>query len=173
MDDTIKQRLLKIKSLAERGEIHEAEIARRKLEEGLKRYGLSLEDLNGTVRKRYDYKYRFTWEAQLLVQLGYMVTEIEESFAYDLNGKQIQKLGFDFSRAEKAEFDWLWDYYRKEYKKDLDSLFVAFVHKHRMFGPATSNNQQKVSREKMARMTAMMLGLGSKTIDRKVRQIEG
>lgn len=54
--DTVKQLITKLKNMAERGSEHEAAIAKTKLENLLKKYGLTIEDALDEQREYLPFK---------------------------------------------------------------------------------------------------------------------
>ena len=67
--ERITDKLKKLLALAERGCGGEAENARRLLEEHLRKYGLTLEDLYENKTSRRIFKYRNKEERQIIVQV--------------------------------------------------------------------------------------------------------
>lgn len=172
MTDTIRERLLKIKSLAERGSEHEAILAKEKFIELLEKYGLTEEDLSINNITTYKYKYRSLWHKNLMCQIKVMITNSNSFFNYEKgSGKVKGVIGFDFTIAQQKEFEWLWKHYKAEYVKELDLLFKAFIHKHHLFSSNSKGSSKDIGSDEMEALFCMISGLSSKTINREIKQI--
>lgn len=173
LDDTIKAKLQKIKALADGGFGHEAALARMKLDAALARYGITEEELADLDKQPYACAYETDWQKALMGQIAWMITGSEKYWSYrDGDEKLLKKVGMEFTKAEKAEFEWLYEHYRDEYQKDLDSLWPAFVNRHRIFGPNyESSDESDLSEEEIARILRMSKGLLSLTAKRHIKPI--
>ena len=173
MNETIKQRLLKIKALAERGQEHEAQIAKQKLMELADKYGIDLDTLADVETKEFKYKYAAAWEKKLMFQVSGMIGGDGRYYAYSKGAKAARVIGFDFTLAMAKEFDWIYKHYKAAYKKELDLLFSAFLHKHKIFGPSSGDEEPPpLTQEEMLALTSMMAGISSETLARDRKQIQ-
>lgn len=129
IDETVISRLRKIRTLAERGETGEAEAARRLLEQQLSKYGLTLEDLASEKRKLRTFKYSNKRELQLLAHVLYnqfgTKSEVGKNSTYNSSRKVMMT---EMTDLEYADFAPLWDYYRKNFKREIQKLEKDFLH---------------------------------------------
>ena len=172
MDDTIRQRLLKIKALADRGDKYEAILAKEKLNQLLEKYGLSINDLSEHETKEHTYSYGTKWQKDLMCQIKAMIAGDNHFYTMTRGETKIKKIIFDFTNTQRIEFEWLYNHYKSEYKDELKTLFIAFVHKHHLFGISNGECKKQMSEEETLQLMSMIAGLGSKTIKRDIKQIE-
>ena len=104
--DKIIEKLKKIKELADRGERGEALAAKRKLEQGLLRHGLTLEDLDSTVRTQRIFKYHYGQESQIIFQIVMKVLNTSKISYSTWKGKN--KLGLNYRILNILRFKPWW-----------------------------------------------------------------
>lgn len=168
MDESIKQRLLKIKALADRGEDHEADNAREMLQDLLRKYGLTEADLFVYEKTDQVYDYELDWEKNLIVQIAWMVTGREKFYGQGNQKHVILRI----NKAERIEFEWLYGYYHDEYKKDLEAMWPAFVNRHMIFGPsASAKGAQDMDQAEIERIMNVSKGLKSRTMRRNIGKL--
>lgn len=176
MNDKIIEKLRKIKSLADEGYKGEASAARALLEKQLKKYNLSLNDLEGDEVKRYEIRFKFKYQRKLLKQI---------IAANNLNGfgwkhSKRKTIGFDATPMQYAEVSNMFDFYVDLWNKEQALFYRAFLHKHDIFRPETQeaqakrHSEQKLTneeKEKIYRMGNMMEGLSSEKYETRILRL--
>lgn len=133
--DKIKDRLLKLKRLAEQGYKGEALAARRALENMLKKYGLTIDDL-------CDAKVEWRWIKagsnkelkKILHQCHFQVIDKLNSTYKEYKGE----IGFELTPAQYADLMSLFEFHATQFKKErakiLKNLTQAYIKKHEIWG---------------------------------------
>ncbi len=171
-----KQELLqKLKALADRGIGGEKVNAQRKLDEYMKKYGYTLEDLDEPQKISFEIKCKNETEKTLLLQIIYKVTNNMHSaytFTWTRNGKPCKNLvGCDVTTAQKIEIDFLFDFYKRLYAKEINIFLQAFIQKHQLFGELKDGEEAKTPpKDELLRMALMEKAMSDET---PLRQITG
>lgn len=147
--ERITDKLKKLLALAERGCGGEAENARRLLEEQLKKYGLTLEDLYENKTSRRIFKYRNKEERKIIVQVFLSVlgskSEAFKASTYNASKKTIY---IDLTDLEYAEISDMVAFFKSQFNKEkkrlMKDILYAFVKKHKIFD-CTPNDDDKAS----------------------------
>lgn len=156
---TEKERLLidKINKLAKEGIGGEKINAQKKLQELMTKYGITEADLESQEKRVYYYKLPKT---EVLIRL---FKQVVWSFNPEIRSTEIRynKIGLELTSEEHIELKARLDFYFEHFKEELETLFIAFVHKHRIFPPESDdeeNNESKeeMSPEKIAKIVKMM-----------------
>lgn len=133
-----KELLQKLKALAEQGVGGEKINAQRKLAALMRKYNISDEDISDEITQPCKFKYRGERERMLLVQVIYKVTNQRGAvfgFRYTQTGRTVSNmLGCEATKAQKLEIEFLFDFYKRLYKKEEKALYMAFIQKHAIFG---------------------------------------
>ena len=171
----INERLKKLYALALRGVGGEKEQAEAILKKLIAKYGVSMAELDEEVIKEYEIKHSGEAERQILKQIVYKVTDDPArtfGYTYKASGRACRSiLGVRCTEAQKVEIEFLFDFYKKLYKKELEAFLLAFIHKHSLFGRLKEGEQgAQLSLEEQAKLYAMMNGLSNET---PLLQIEG
>lgn len=170
-----KERLKKLYALAMRGVGGEKEQAQVILEKLLKKYAVSLDELDEDIINEYRLEYHGKEQESLLRQTVYKVTDNKEAFyglRYTASGRKCKtQLGVKCTAAQKAEIEFLFDFYTRVWEKEREALLQAFIQKHRIFGNLKDGEKGKeLSTEELEKMYALMHGLSDET---PLLQIEG
>lgn len=170
-----KERLKKLYALAMRGVGGEKEQAQVILEKLLKKYAVSLDELDEDIINEYRLEYHGKEQESLLRQTVYKVTDNKEAFyglRYTASGCKCKtQLGVKCTAAQKAEIEFLFDFYTRVWEKEREALLQAFIQKHRIFGNLKDGEKGKeLSTEELEKMYALMHGLSDET---PLLQIEG
>lgn len=162
-----KERLKKLYALAMRGVGGEKQTAQAILEKLLKKYAVSLDDLDEDIVSEYQLEYHGEDQERLLKQTVYKVTDNENAFysLYWTRGEECQTiLGVQCTAAQKLEIEFLFDFYTRVWEKEREALFHAFVQKHKIFGKLKNREEGMVlSDEELEKMCALMRGLSNET----------
>lgn len=158
------ERLKKLKELAMRGVGGEREQAIALLDKLTKKYGVSCDDLDETVKKNFVFEYHGKFERSLLLQIAYKVRndrgEIYDR-RYTESGRKCNiEVAITCTEAEKLEIEFLFEFYKRLWKSEVDFLLSAFIQKHRLFGELKEGEEgETLSDEDYAKLYAMMKGL--------------
>jgi hypothetical protein len=138
--EKIKDKLIKLKELAERGYQGEAIAAKEALDRLLKKYNLTMESLGAEEKKWYWIKTgRKEYKRKLLFQCYYNVFDLREA-TYK---RYKDEIGFKITTYEYAElinaYEWHKANFEKELKRTEKDLFSAYCYKHDIY-PQTDND---------------------------------
>ncbi len=161
-----KERLKKLYALALSGVGGEKEQAQALLEKLLKKYAVSLEDLDEQIVSEYHLNYHGSEQEKLLMQTIYKVTDDAHSFyhlRYTASGRACRTmLGVRCTAAQKAEIEFLFDFYTRVWEKERAALLEAFIQKHEIFGNLREGQTaRKLSPEELAKLETLMNGLSN------------
>ena len=146
-----RDKLLKIKALAERGQDHERMIAARKLEKALADLGLTLADLLSEEKDIHYFKCETPEEAQLLLQIVAMITDAKDRIdVYRQKGSRKKEQGYALTPAQYAEVSDLYGQYRAAWKAGLSDLMTAFIQRNKIFPPTASEKRASLSEAELA-----------------------
>lgn len=125
-----KERLKKLYALALRGVGGEKVQAQAILEKLLKKYAISLEELDEQAVNEYHLEYYGKEQEKLLKQTIYKVTDDSSSFfnlCYTASGRKCKTtLGVRCTAAQKVEIEFLFDFYKRVWEKERElSAFYA------------------------------------------------
>lgn len=147
--ERITDKLKKLLALAERGCGGEAENARRLLEEHLRKYGMTLEDICENNISRRTFKYRNKEERTIIIQVFLSVlgskSEAFNGSTYSASKKTIY---IDLTDLEYAEISDMVAFFKSQFNKEkkrlMKDILHAFVNKHNIFD-CTPNDDDKAS----------------------------
>lgn len=172
MDTLIVDKLRKIEKLANCGVDGERKNAARMLRDLLFQHGLTLEDLSEENEKEYLINYRTTWEKKLLLQIYAKITGSSRIRYSKLKGKT--GMFFKLGVTQYIDFMAMYDAYRPALKKEMETLFMAFVSKHNISAPPNEDSKKtQCSTEETERIWQMVMGLRDVVVSNKTKLIEG
>ena len=161
--DRIIDRLKKLLALAERGEQGEADNARRMLEAELRRHGLTLDDIRSERKSTRVLKYCSNEELQLIIQiiLNYSGSTSEAFKEARYNARK-REIYIELSDMEYVDISNMCDFfkaqYRKERKRLLHDMIMAFVQKHSLYDSTPQerpDNDREFDWDKLMRILAL------------------
>lgn len=168
------ERMKKLYALAIRGVGGEKEQAQKLLEKLTKKYGVSPDELDEKQIKEFDLKYHGEFERKLLIQTAFKVTGSTGNtfnLEYNRSGRPCRtQLRVRCTEAQKIEIEFLLDFYKNLWKKEVDALFFAFIQKHEIFGQSEDGGGKSLSDKELEKLYRMMDGLSDET---PLAQIEG
>ncbi len=136
----VKKRLLSLYEMSKRGakgsSESESELALRFLNNLLKRYGLSVDDLTDDFQPTVAREYKFTgkYQLKLLLQLVFHITQKDEL----LYTKRRGVIGLKLTKLQHAQLESLWPLYRRDFKKylteQIEVSLKAFIHANKLYG---------------------------------------
>lgn len=166
--------LKKLKRLSELGYGGEKINAQRLLTSYMEKYAITEAELNEEETTLCQFKFKTTTDEKLLDQIIYKVTNSTQIYGYfsDRQHKRTKKLaGCYCTQAQRIEIEFLFDFYKRLFEKDLGLFFSAFVQKHKLFGQLKDGEKPtESSRDHLFRMAAMMDGMSDET---PLKQLEG
>ena len=172
------ERLKKLRVLALRGVDGEKEQAQAMLDKLIKKYSISLDDISDEKLNEYTFEYHGKEQKRLLSQIIYKVTNDQfavRSLEYTKSGRTCKtRLGGKCTSGQKVEIEFLFDFYKRLFEKERETLFQAFVQKHRLFGELKDGEEAKeISPEERRKMFAFMSGLSNETPQTQIAEKSG
>lgn len=146
----MNDRLNKLLAMSQSGTDHERKIARQMLDKLMAKHGVSEDDLTGNVVGKTEpqwFKWKFAWQRKLLFQIVYMVTAPRDVVNGTNKHQGKNAHGFELSRVEYIQIQYLYDVLSKSYKLQLDDFFEAFVRKNEIFPDSSAVKPEKMSPE--------------------------
>jgi len=165
MSADIKERLSKIRAIAERGLTEsERENSAKMFERLLDAHGITEAELDDKVVETYEFKGKNTRDLKLIVQVAYKVLgEVPTIYEYSNDFRKLwAKIGIDCTAVQSVEIRVLHRFYRDLYEAEEDAMYFAFIQKHRLFG-TTDREIESPSDEELEKMRKMMSALDSST----------
>ncbi len=161
---TEKERLKKIYELALRGTDGEKEQAKAILDKLLIKYEMSLEELSEDKVEFYSFDYHGIDERRILNQTIYKVTgdinNIFDVYNSRTGRKKKTQSGTYCTKAQKAEIEFLFEFYKTLWEKEKEALLLAFIHKHDIYGSLKEGEKgREISSEEIKKMALFMVGL--------------
>ena len=159
--EKIIDKLKKIQALAEKGSDGEKTEAARQLQELCLKYGISLEEIHSEKREEYFLRYKGQWQGRLMAQIAASMDLKVYNAINPQTGRHINKKCIVATPLEIAEVKEAIRHYNAQYEDELESLFVAFVHRHSLLAKPGNPNGRSISEEELAKLQKMMRGLSS------------
>lgn len=176
MNEAKIELLKKLKALAEQGVGGEKVNAQRMLDQLMKKYNISEEDLCEEKVQTFEFHWNNETEKRLLIQIIYKITNsvmIYTYFHHDINGKRRQTayiLGCDCTQSQRLEIEFLFEFYLRLWKKDLALFFHAFIQKHELFGNSEGTSDSKTDEDTLWKMSNLMRGMSDDTPTKLIEQ---
>lgn len=109
------------------------------------------------------------------MQIIYKVTNEKGGiygFTWRRSGRTCKNLvGYDVTRAQKIEIDFLFDFYKRLYQKERKLFLQAFIQKHELFGSLKDGEKpQEMPNDERLRLAFMQRGMSD---EQPLRQITG
>lgn len=170
IEEKLKNKLLKLYELAKRGVDGEKVAASLALDRMLKKYGLTLSDIDSDTPKERRYKYT---DAQVKMICVHIVLHVMNSKKIFENRKQktIIVNVTDYQHVQILEqIDFHIENYKREKKAILGRLTSAYVNKHRLFADSDEESEEmsiEALRE-MEKSMRMQLDLSDRTYQKKL-----
>lgn len=148
--DKIIELAKKLKALSDRGVGGEKLNASKKLEQIMKRHGLTIEDIEGE-RKNYTYFKVAEIQHQLFIQITSSVLGI--GFELMKDRRKRGQFVLLLTAFEAVEIQMKYDFYWKLYKDELDIFTSAFIAKNDIYHPNGNKvNPNELSKDEIARL---------------------
>ena len=174
MENRNMEKLKKLRELALRGVDGEKEQAIAMLEKLTKKYGILTEELDEEIIKDFRFTFHGDKERRLLLQITYKITNETNRFHtlfFTNTGRKCKtECEISCTEAQKIEIEFLFDFYKKLWEKELEALFSAYIQKHQLFGKLKNGEEGKdITLEERIKMEKMMYGLSN---ENPILQIE-
>lgn len=145
--ETIKNKLLKIKELADRGIDGEKIAAQHRLEQLLAKYNMTIEDIFNEQTKERMFKVS---RGQIALFVQFASSEIGDRYKNMYGFKQKpSEIYIELTDREFIDFDQRWQWHRKQYikevEKQIDIVKKAYYHKHNLFNKDTDPDDAEKS----------------------------
>lgn len=168
--EKIKNKLRKLKALADRGVDGEADNAQRLLAEVAQKYGIILDelDLEAEERIRFEVKLPKKWQRDIFRQLVALMRmekcgdayniDVLEFYCFRSNPKQVY---IHCTKAEWLELAVKYEVLARDYKKQIKSFTLAFLMRNKLLLPPREGRDKKLSqKEREEYRTASNLSYG-------------
>ena len=143
----IKSKLAKLLELARRGVGGEAENAQRMLDVMMAKHGITIADIDGDEVKPYLISYKpCKITERLLTQI--VATVIGKDFRIYKHPRQRYKIMIKATAAQQVEVDMMYEAHLRNFNKELEAFFSAYVHRHELFPADAEKSDDKSNRDK-------------------------
>jgi hypothetical protein len=157
----------KLQELAKRGSDGEREAAQAALNKVLRKYDITLTDLDDEQENDYRFNYHGDEELKILSQIAYKVIGERghvHPLVYTASNRRCRKaVDISCTEAQRIEIEFLFTFYTNLYKKEKEFFQLAFIQKHRLF-PETptddgADDGSRFSNEELNKIFTMVDGL--------------
>lgn len=167
------ERLKKIRALALEGVGGEKEQAQALLDKLTEKYNVSFDEIDEETINNYEFEYHGKEQKQLLRQTIYKITNDSGStfsLRYLHSGRKCKtKLSAKCTATQKAEIEFLFDFYKRLWEKERQALLLAFIQKHRIFGQLKDGEEPtELTDEETEKILALMRGLSNESPQKQI-----
>lgn len=176
-NERVKARLQKLLALARGGQGGEKDNAQRMLENMLRKYGMTMADLDDAEEKREKREFKYKGDAEKRI-----LTQIVASVVLDWNGDAYSYprlrgvILFELTRAEHIEVDLMYEAHRKALKKHLaktaEQALSAYIQTNRIFAKRSEEPEEKgesnLSMKDLQAIMAMMATMEPTPVHRAI-----
>ena len=186
--DEIKERLMKMKALANAGVGGERANAEKMLAEIAARYGISLEDLNGEEIEKHEVKITQHWQKKLLAQLAAIMRQEKRKHGDVLRDKELtvwRTVYGKYCKVTKYDIyatkcDWLeltakFEVLKADYKRQQKNFYLAFLMANDLLTDP-DDDAPEPTHEKMkayADAAFMSIGIKKSNTNKQLENMEG
>jgi len=166
------RKLHALSALAERGATPaESKAAADMLAKLMEKHDVTDAELSDDCVESRQFNYKGERERKLLLQIVTKVMPewVGVSYYYRKNGRRLREtVGYECTKAQKAEIDLLFEFYKELYKKEEEMLYTAFINKHDIFGVGRSKNTEVTPLDELMKLQAMMRGLDEASPQKRI-----
>ena len=182
---TIINKLKKIKALSEKGVNGEMDSANSMLEELMKKYGITEEDLGIEEEPKtrfFNAKENLPLFVQIALKVfgkktrGYKNKIKQEYRMYYTDNGELGDIDFnvsvDCTKAEFLEIKFYYETYLADYKKQLEVFYYAYLDKNNLLMPCDEDKQPTAEENKIAINALMMQqGIEKKVVNKAIENM--
>lgn len=165
----LEERLKKLLNLSERGIGGEKEAATKILNNLMKKYNITEEQLKSKAVDWYKFRVHNDWEMKLLFQTVYKV------LGYGSDAKYIKKSKitylFELTLEESIEIEYIYSIYKQDLKKEFDLFYQAFISKNNIFpenAPKVSADES-IDYKRAMKIQSFMSGIENSNIHKALK----
>lgn len=168
--DKIKNKLRKLKALADRGIDGESDTAQRLLTEVAKKYGIILDELDLEAEEpiRYEIKLPKEWQSAIFRQLVGLMRLEKRGDAYKIDELMFYRFSIKHrlyavhcTKAEWLELTAKYEVLARDYKKQIKSFTLAFLMRNDLLLPPRDDRDKKpTQKEREEYRAAEILSFG-------------
>lgn len=164
--ETIKNKLNKIKALADKGYLNEANNAKKILEHLLEKYGITIDELDSKELKERKFKVPLAKQFIFIQVLAMIIGDRYKETCYKRNTRTIfysEMSDYEYVQVKQL-LDFHFTNYERERKKTIKNLEIAYLHKHNLFRQEKNkdDNKSKMSYEDAMRILNIIENLDEK-----------
>ena len=175
------QLLKKLNTLMQdtRGNSNERENAEKILAELIKKYNISLDDINNDEQKDRYIEFNNDYEKQLICQICYKLFKHEKSVRSFISKKSKfnrTHVIIQMTDEELIEFEYLYSIYKTDLAKEMNLFYTAFINKNNIFPELTDNELNLIkstpseyNNDERIRMTLMADGIKRSQIRKSIK----
>lgn len=156
MSDALKEKLRKIKRLAERGGEHERRTAAEMLERLLIKFNLTVEDLTNSEPRLCRFDCRRRQELTLLLHVVCKVKGVNQVAIKRHKEGPKSAVYLELTPAQQEEVDIQFKTYRRALRKESEKLLDAFVLVNQIFNPDQPPQKTQLTREEVEQLDATL-----------------
>lgn len=170
-----KDLLRKLKALAEKGVGGEKINARKKLEALMQKNGITEDELDEETAIECLFNISGIRERRLLMQIIYKVLDSKSNIYIRSdhvgNGRRKRWIGCRATIAQKIEIEFLFDFYKRLYKREEEFFFDTFIQKHELYGRLEDGEEpERLSKQDAIKMGALMQGMSDEAPRRQIEE---
>lgn len=165
----LEERLKKLLKLSERGIDGEKEAATKILNNLMKKYNITEEQLKSKSVDWYKFRVYNDWEMKLLFQTIYKVLGYGNDYRYIKKSKTTYL--FELTLEESIEIEYIFSIYKQDLKKEFDLFYRAFISKNNIF-PANApkpSDDEPIDYKKAIKMQSFMSGIENSNIHKALK----
>jgi len=165
--EKLRDKLLSLQVMTERGTSNERVNAEFLLDRLLSKHGLTIEQVNELETSVVWFSYRTGFERRLLEQVDSFITGSVDGDCWRERGSR--KLGFELTTVQAIDFERFYAHWRKLLADEMELFYSAFVQANSIFA-ATLPRSKSCASERDMRVLEMSLSI---TSSNSIRQITG
>lgn len=174
--ESIKEKLLKMQALAEKGYQGEADAAKRMIEILCRKHGVSIEDILSEQVKTQRFEFEIGKGKIYKTLFTHCYGKVTNKREMSYYRRSLSKIALDLTPMQYAELSNLFEWHKANFKKDLeqtiDMMVDAYINKHDLFSSDNSGDTDKElppeDIKKIKAMFAMMEQLSDNTYHKQL-----
>lgn len=166
----LEERLKKLLNLSEKGIDGEKEAATKILNNLMKKYNITEEQLKSKSVDWYKFRVYNDWEMKLLFQTIYKVLGAE-MYDYRYIKKSKVTYLFELTLEESIEIEYIYSIYKQDLKKEFDLFYQAFISKNNIFpeNAPKASDDEPIDYKQVMKLQSFMSGIDSSNIHKALK----